>query len=75
MEPEDTKSASDTQTAEVPSSSQGKIKKTTLLFGVIAALVLAGVLFYFFYLGSPSRQVLAQVNGETITVEEFNKEV
>jgi len=75
MEPENTKSASDTQTAEIPSSSQGKVKKTTILFGVIAALVLAGVLFYFFYLGSPSRQVLAQVNGEKMTVEEFNKEV
>ena len=75
METENTNTASDTQTAEHPSSSQGKVKKKTFLFGVIAALVLAGVLFYFFYLGSPSRQVLAQVNGEKITVEEFNKEV
>jgi len=75
METENTNTASDTQTAEHPSSSQGKVKKKTLLLGVIAALVLAGVLFYFFTLGSPSRQVLAQVNGEKITVEEFNKEV
>jgi thioredoxin 1 len=75
METENTNTASDTQTAEHPSSGQGKVKKKTLLLGVIAALVLAGVLFYFFYLGSPSRQVLAQVNGEKITVEEFNKEV
>jgi thioredoxin 1 len=75
MEPEDTKSASDTQTAEIPSLSQGKVKKTYILFGVIAALVLAGVLFYFFYLGSTSRQVLAQVNSEKITVEEFNTEM
>ena len=75
METENTNTASDTQTAEHPSSGQGKVNKKTLLLGVIAALVLAGVLFYFFYLGSPSRQVLAQVNGEKITVEEFNKEV
>jgi len=75
METENTNTASDTQTAEHPSSSQGKVKKKTFLLGVIAALVLAGVLFYFFTLGSPSRQVLAQVNGEKITVEEFNKEV
>jgi len=75
METENTKPVSDTQTTEHPSSNQGKVKKTTLLLGVIAALVLAGVLFYFFFLGSPNRQVLAQVNTEKITVEEFNKEV
>jgi len=47
-----------------------------ILFGVIAAVLLVGaVLFYFFYMGSPSRQVLAQVNGEKITVEEFNTEI
>ena len=75
MELENTISASDTPTAEIPSSNRGKVKKTYVLFGVIAALVLAGVLFYFFYLGSAGRQVLAQVNGEKITVEEFNREV
>ena len=75
IEPENTTSASDTQIAEIPTSSQGKAKKTYIPLGVIAALVLAGVLFYFFYLGSASRQVLAQVNSEKITVEEFNKEV
>jgi thioredoxin 1 len=52
------------------------MKKRTILFGVIAAALLVGaVLFYFFYMGSPSRQVLAQVNGEKITVEEFNAEI
>jgi thioredoxin 1 len=52
------------------------MKKRTILFGVIAAGLLVGaVLFYFFYMGSPSRQVLAQVNGEKITVEEFNAEI
>jgi thioredoxin 1 len=74
-EPENTNSASDTQAAEHPSSGQGKGRKKTLLFGAIAVLALAGVLFYFFTLGSPSRQVLAQVNTEKITVEEFNREL
>jgi thioredoxin 1 len=47
-----------------------------ILFGVIAAVLLVGaVLIYFFYMGSPSRQVLALVNGEKITVEEFNTEI
>ena len=52
------------------------MKRRMILFGVIAAVLLVGaVLFYFFYMGSPSRQVLAQVNGEKITVEEFNTEI
>ena len=52
------------------------MKRKTLILGGGAILILAGVfLFYFFYLGSPSRQVLAQVNGEKITVEQFDKEV
>jgi len=75
METENTKPVSDTQTAEHPRSGQGKVRKTTLLFGVIAAFVLVGALFYFFFLGGANRQVLAQVNNEKITVEEFNKEV
>ncbi len=84
MEPENTIPTNDIQAteptheiqaAEIPSSSKGKPQKTYLLVGVIAALILAGVFFYFFYLGSTSRQVLAQVNSEKITVEEFNKEM
>lgn len=52
------------------------MKRKILIFGVSAGIILVGIiLFYFFYLGSPSRQVLAQVNGEKITVEEFNREV
>ncbi len=47
-----------------------------MIFGAIAVGLLVGaLLFYFFYLGTPSRQVLAQVNGEKITLEEFNKEI
>lgn len=51
------------------------MKQKTIIFGVII-VVLAGVfLFYFFYLQNPGRQVLAQVNGEKITVGEFNREL
>jgi thioredoxin 1 len=75
MEPENTIPTNDIQAAEIPSLSKGKSQKTYILVGVIVALILAGVFFYFFYLGSASRQVLAQVNSEKITVEEFNKEV
>lgn len=43
---------------------------------IAAVIVLAGAsLFYFFYLGSPSRQALAHVNGEKVTVEQFNREL
>ena len=52
------------------------MKRKILIFGAPAVIILVGALFfYFFYLGNPSRQVLAQVNGEKITVEEFNREV
>jgi thioredoxin 1 len=51
------------------------MKRKIIVFGAII-IVLAGVLlFYFFYLQHPSRQVLAQVNGEKITLEQFNKEL
>jgi thioredoxin 1 len=52
------------------------MKRKIILFGAIGAGLLVGAfLFYFLYLGSPSRQALAQVNGESITVEQFNKEL
>ena len=47
-----------------------------MIIGGGVVVVLAGaLLFYFFYLGNTSRQVLAQVNDEKITVEAFNKEI
>jgi len=49
-------------------------RKTTIIGAII--VVLAGVLlFYFFYLQNPGRQVLAQVNGEKITLKQFNREL
>ena len=50
------------------------MKQKIIIIGVIIILILAGA-FYFFYFGNPSRQNLAQVNGEKITVEQFNKEL
>jgi len=52
------------------------MKRKIIIFGAIFIAVLAGAfLFYFLYFGNPSRQILAQVNDEKITVEQFNKEV
>ena len=50
--------------------------KKAFLFGAIALALLIGIsLFYFLFLGHPSRQVLAKVNDEKIMVEQFNNEV
>lgn len=52
------------------------MKQKIIIFGAIGVIVLAGAFsFYFFYLGHPTRQVLAQVNDEKITLEEFKKEL
>jgi thioredoxin 1 len=51
------------------------MKRNIVILGVAIAVLAGALLFYFFYLQSPSRQVLAQVNGEKITVEEFNREL
>src|SRR4030042_4580517 len=52
------------------------MKSKTIVIVAIAIVVLAGAcLFYFFYLENPNRQVLARVNDEKVTVEQFNKEL
>ena len=57
-------------------SKGGTMKRKIIIFVAITIVALAGAfLFYFFYLESPSRQVLARVNDEKITVEQFNKEL
>ena len=54
----------------------GAGKRKTIIFGAIGVAVLAAViLFYFFYIQNPSYQVLVRVNGEKITVDQFNKEL
>ena len=53
-----------------------RVKRKPIIFAAIAIVVLAGAfLFYFFYLQHPSRQILARVNDEKITVDQFNKEL
>jgi hypothetical protein len=52
------------------------MRRKIIIFGAITiAVLVAAFLFYFLYLGNPSRQTLAQVNDENITVEQFNKEM
>jgi thioredoxin 1 len=62
---------------EQPIESKGaRMKRKPIIFGAIAIVILAGAfLFYFFYLQNPSRQVLAHVNDQKITVDQFNKEL
>lgn len=50
---------------------KGKITLVALGIGI----GLVALLFYFFYLESPSRKVLAHVNDEEITLSHFNEEV
>jgi len=64
--------------AEAPASPSPRTgsKRVPILAGAgIAVVIIGALLFYFFYLGSPSRQVLAHVNGEQITLEQYNKEL
>jgi len=60
---------------DLPGAGKPKKRKTVLFAGIAVVVLIAAALFYFLYLGSPGRRVLASVNGEKITVEQFNKEV
>lgn len=52
------------------------MKRKIIIWGAIGVILLAGgFLFYFLYFGNPSRQILAKVNDEKISVEQFNREV
>jgi len=54
----------------------GKRPRTLYVSVAAAMVILIGAsLFYFLYLGHPSRQALAEVNGEKITVAQFDKEL
>ena len=53
-----------------------RMKRKPIIFGAIAIVVVVGaILFYFLYLQHPSRQILARVNEDKITVDQFNKEL
>jgi thioredoxin 1 len=53
-----------------------RVKRKPIMFAAIAIVVLAGaILFYFFYLQHPSRQILARINDDKISVDQFNKEL
>jgi thioredoxin 1 len=55
---------------------RGTGKRKIIILGAIGIVIIAGaLLFYFFYLQHPSRQALARVNDEKVTVDQFNKEI
>jgi thioredoxin 1 len=51
------------------------MKRSIIILGIVIVILIGALCFYFFYLQNPGRQVLAQVNGEKITLKEFNREL
>jgi len=51
------------------------MKRKIIFIAVPILLILGFLAFYFFFLENPKNQILAQVNEEKITVEQFNKEL
>lgn len=51
------------------------MKQKIIILAAGVALLVGALLFYFFYLQHPDRQILAQVNDEKITLKEFDKEL
>jgi len=77
MDQEDQKLEGGVQTAEqeAPLQRRPSKRKIGLLLGSVFVVLVGAALFYFLYLEHPSRQALATVNGEKITVAQFNQEV
>ncbi len=51
------------------------MNRKILVLGMVGVIIIIFLLIYFFYFQAPDRQVLAQVNGEKITLLQFNKEL
>lgn len=51
------------------------MKRKIIIIGIPIILILGFLAFFFLYIGNPKNQILAQVNGEKITVDQFNKEL
>ena len=50
-------------------------RKSSIIVAILIIVLTAASLFYLFYLGESGGQVLATVNGEKITVNDFNQEI
>src|SRR5512139_877504 len=77
MEQEDQKLEGGVQTTpqDVPLQKKTGKRKIGMLLGSVFVVLVGAALFYFLYLEHPSRQALATVNGEKITLAQFNQEV
>ena len=50
-------------------------QRNSIILAILIVVLIAASLFYLFYPGRSGRQVLATVNGEKITVDDFNHEI
>lgn len=51
------------------------MKRKFIIFGALIVILTGALLFYFFYLQNPNRQILALVNDEKITLANLNHEL
>ena len=58
-----------------PQKPRSGSKRILIFAGIGIVIVIGALLFYFLYLGNPRHQVLAHVNGEKVTLDQYNKEV
>jgi thioredoxin 1 len=62
-------------TPQLADQGRKKSRKAILLGVAVIVVLAAAAAFYFLYLGNPSRQALAQVNGEKVTLKQFDNEL